>query len=146
MVKKAFDIIPLDEYKLGVYNSEVWINGKQKGFLYYDDVHLRSRGYKLYGWLEDNDRQAANKTIGVPFDMIIGGMNSLLTEGFYLHIVIIRVDFESADKYLMVVHELPLTEISDSTLSSEIITRDDLDKYALLFTREPCKKGELNNE
>ena len=50
-------------------------------------------------------------------------------------IMICRCKYNSDDTYTVVAFTLPLVELTDSTFSSSIVSREDLNKYVLLLLK-----------
>ena len=129
MEKKAFEIVENDQSQ-----AEIVINGNSIGVISsYDAVLI---GSKLRVWMNANKREASiGYMVNNPFCSRVNVAKSFPSDMITTQIMICRCKYNSDDTYTVVAFTLPLVELTDSTFSSSIVSREDLDKYVLLLMK-----------
>lgn len=129
MEKKAFEIVENDQSQ-----AEIVINGNSIGVIpSYDAVLI---GSKLRVWMNANKRGASiGYMVNNPFCSRVNVAKSFPSDMITTQIMICRCKYNSNDTYTVVAFTLPLVELTDSTFSSSIVSREDLDKYVLLLMK-----------
>lgn len=129
MEKKAFEIVENDQSQ-----AEIVINGNSIGVIpSYDAVLI---GSKLRVWMNANKREVSiGYMVNNPFCSRVNVAKSFPSDMITTQIMICRCKYNSNDTYTVVAFTLPLVELTDSTFSSSIVSREDLDKYVLLLMK-----------